>query len=306
MYGQPSRKLARTLLAAGAILAGCSEAPNPTAPVLPPSLAVGDITATPQLPVFGKILVCKTAASNIAGTFTVVRNSGTGAFTAAPTVAANTCVEVANDFSATGGFSSFTITENAAADPANTTQALISCLRTDNVSGVITGPVACGVPPTNLPLNNFHSWVFTYQNIFTQPPVICTYTKGWYQNKNGAPTIVLTIDGRTPNQQRAIFEASPGQPGSVTWGVDNKPNNLLNLYQQLLAAINNLGGNLTAGPAAVDAAIAAALAGTGGTVLNITTTLTGTQISDLINVLSAFNEGTFAGFPHCDDEVLTD
>jgi hypothetical protein len=59
---------------------------------------------------------------------------------------------------------------------------------------------------------------------------------------------------------------------------------------------------LTGGPAEVDAAIAAAMAGTGGTGFAITTTLTDTQISDLIDTLSDFNEGTFAGFPHCDDD----
>jgi hypothetical protein len=29
--------------------------------------------------------------------------------------------------------------------------------------------------------------------------------------------------------------------------------------------------------------------------------LTQEQISDLIEVLSAFNEGEYAGWPHCDD-----
>ena len=126
----------------------------------------------------------------------------------------------------------------------------------------------------------------------------CTYTKGWYQNKNGAPT-VIGVDGRTKAEAQAIFAATPGKPGNVTWGVDNKPNNLLNLYQQLLAALNNLGGNATAGPDAVDEAIADALAGTGGTGLNITTTLTEQEIGELADLLASFNEGKFAGWPHC-------
>lgn len=132
----------------------------------------------------------------------------------------------------------------------------------------------------------------------TPPPSVCTYTKGWYRN-NGADT-VIAVDGRTKAEAQAIFAATPGQPGGVTFGGDAT---LLNLYQQLLAALNNLGGdaNEDAGPAAVDAAIDAAQNGTGGTGLNITTTLTQEQMSDLIDVLSAFNEGEFAGFPHCDD-----
>lgn len=134
------------------------------------------------------------------------------------------------------------------------------------------------------------------------PPSVCTYTKGWYRN-NGADT-VIAVDGRTMAEAQAIFAATPGDPGGVTFGGDNT---LLNLYQQLLAALNNLGGdaNEDAGPAAVDAAIDAAQAGTGGSGLSITTTLTQEQMSDLIDVLSAFNEGQFAGFPHCTDEVLS-
>jgi len=133
----------------------------------------------------------------------------------------------------------------------------------------------------------------------TPPPTICTYTKGWYQNPNGAPT-VIAVDGRTKEQAQAIFAATPGQPGGVTW---QGGNNTLNLYQQLLAALNNLGGdaNEDAGPPAVDAAIDAAQAGTGGTGLDITTTLTPDQVGDLADTLSAFNEGQFPGFPHCDD-----
>ena len=146
----------------------------------------------------------------------------------------------------------------------------------------------------------------TFGNDFTAPPPpICTYTKGWYQNNNGKPT-VIAVDGRTIAQAQAIFEASPGQPGGVTWGVgaltDNKPNNLLNLYQQFLAALQNLGGdaNEDNGPAAVDAAIDAVQAATGGTGLHISM-VAGTDVGGLTATLSAFNEGTFAGFPHCDD-----
>ena len=140
----------------------------------------------------------------------------------------------------------------------------------------------------------------TYTNTFTAPPSTgCTYTKGWYQNKNGAPT-VIAVDGRTKAEAQAIFAATPGKPNGVTWGTDNL---LLNLYQQLLAALNNLGGdaNEDNGPDAVDDAIDDAQDGTGGSLLNITTTLTHDEMSALVNTLSQFNEGTFTGWPHCDD-----
>ena len=130
-------------------------------------------------------------------------------------------------------------------------------------------------------------------------PEICTFTKGWYRN-NGADD-VIAVDGRTKAQAQAILAATPGQPGSVNFGGDNT---LLNLYQQFLTALINLGGdaNEDLGPTAVDDAIDAVQAGTGGTGLTITTTLTQAQMSALINTLSAFNEGQFAGFPHCPDE----
>jgi hypothetical protein len=144
----------------------------------------------------------------------------------------------------------------------------------------------------------------TFTNHFTPPPVTgCTYTKGWYQNKNGAPT-VTAVDNRTKSEAQTILASTPSplpkQNLGVTWGTDNL---LHNLYQQLLAALLNLGGNGHEhdGPQAVDNAIDAALAGTGGTGLNITTTLTHDEMSALVDVLSAFNEGTFQGWPHCSD-----
>jgi len=144
--------------------------------------------------------------------------------------------------------------------------------------------------------NNDMARIVTFLNDFT-PPTGCTYTKGWYQNKNGAPT-VIAVDGRTKSEAQTIFASTPGKPNGVTWGSDNL---LHNLYQQLLAALQNLGGdaNEDNGPAAVDAAIDAAQDGTGGTGLNITTTLTHDQMAALVTVLTAFNEGTYAGWPHC-------
>ena len=134
------------------------------------------------------------------------------------------------------------------------------------------------------------------------PSPNCTFTKGWYRNKNGSPT-VIAVDGRTVLEAQTIFKATPGDPLGVTWTDQGAPppfgNANLNLYQQLLAALQNLGGDPLGGPPAVDAAIAAALAGTGGTGLDITVSLTSAERSALIDVLSDFNEGQFAGFPHC-------
>jgi molybdopterin-binding protein len=152
----------------------------------------------------------------------------------------------------------------------------------------------------SLQFNMFHDAMATFNNAPPPPPTGCTFTKGWYRN-NGSETIIASADGLNKSQQQQVFNATPGQPGNVTW---TGGNNTLNLYQQLLAAINNLGGNETGGPAAVDAAIAAAKAGTTVTTNNggvQITLVAGTDVSGLISTLSAFNEGSLTGFPHCAD-----
>ena len=179
------------------------------------------------------------------------------------------------------------ITENAT--PGFTLTAITAITETDEA-------VTVDLPNrrATVGVNMFHDAQVTFVNTAI-PTTGCTYTKGWYRN-NGSNTIIA-VDGRTIGQQQQIFDATSGKPGNVTWGDDN---NNLNLYQQLLAALNNLGGNPTAGPAAVDAAVAAALAATSGTGTTIVVAA-GTDVSGLIDVLSAFNEGEFAGWPHCDD-----
>lgn len=149
-------------------------------------------------------------------------------------------------------------------------------------------------------INNDMVKVITFINHFTPPATIgCTYTKGWYRN-NGSNT-VIGVDGRTKANAQAIFNATPGKPGSVTFGGDNT---LLNLYQQYLAALNNLGGdaNFHNGPAAVDAAIDAVDLGTNdGPGVAITTSLSQSEMSGYITTLSNFNEGLLTGWPHCPD-----
>jgi len=286
---------------------------DPTTPLrsLPgdaPSLAVtSTITASPPVP-FGAIELCKT--SNVAGTFTFTTSttatSATRVDDGTPDVSitvgagGGTVCEIVysgNTLPNAGGSNSFTIVENANAATLSNID-VVRYLHPDPTY------VALSLSDTEdeatrtavVRINSDMSRRVTFTNTTTVVTTGCTYTKGWYRN-NGSST-VIAADGRTIAQVQAIFDATPGKPGSVTFGGDNS---LLNLYQQLLAAINNLGGNLTAGPASVDAAVAAALAGTGGTGLNITTTLTQTQISDLTETLSSFNEGLLAGWPHCDD-----
>jgi hypothetical protein len=161
---------------------------------------------------------------------------------------------------------------------------------TDGVSGC---PALSGTTgnEARVCMNNYHGAIITYVSTNPPPPPTgCTFTKGWYRN-NGSNTVVA-VDGRSKADAQAIFAATPGKPGNVTWEGDN---NTLNLYQQLLAAILNGGLN---GPAAVQKAIADAQAATGGTGQNITL-VSGTDVSALIDALTFFNEGNYAGWPHC-------
>jgi hypothetical protein len=284
-----------------AFLAACSD--SPTAPskaafIPKSSFAVGATPALTPTAEVGKIIVCKTG--NVGGTFNfALTTEGTtiGSELVNPatgvSIATGTCLEVANDNSLSGSGSHVTITEQAAA---NTVQTIASCsFRGYALDGVtLNPPESCTY--TNggdLFINSFHGYVITYNNVFT-PPVVtrCTYTKGWYRN-NGANTIT-GVDGLTAQVEGAFFAATPNKTGSVSFVGSN---DLLNLYQQLLAALENGG---TSGPATVQQAISDAQAGTTVTGTVLTTTLTQAQISALIVTLSAYNEGTFAGFPHCE------
>ena len=196
----------------------------------------------------------------------------------------------------------YTVTESAQAAGVTTTWTIDSNDNADDASGsgLVSGAVTLGglAPGTSSP----RGAVITFTNTVPPPPPppsVCTYTKGFYRNHGS--DLVIAVDGRTKAQAQAILDATPGKPGSVDFGGDNT---LLNLYQQFLTALINLGGdaNEDNGPTAVDNAIDAVQAGTSGTGLTITTTLTQTEMSDLINTLSAFNEGLLAGFPHCDED----
>ena len=287
-----------------AFLAACSDSPTaPTKAAFVPksSFAVGAVTNGPApIAVTGKIIVCKTG--NAGGAFAFTRSTEgpavdpTGSVAANQTIATGKCLEVANDDSPSGSGSHITVTEAVAA---NTVQTITACsFRGYALDGVtLNAPENCTyVNGGDLFLNHFHGYVITYNNAFT-PVQGCTFTKGWYRN-NGSNT-VTAVDGRSKAEAQAIFNATPGKPGSVTW---QGGNDVLNLYQQLLAALLN--GGATSGITAVTDAITAAQIGTGGTGTAITTNLTQAQVSALIATLSAFNEGSFTGFPHCGDEVV--
>lgn len=291
------------MVALAAFAMACSD---PTTPVSgfvtnAPSLGVSTVTGWPFPIGDGVVELCKT--SNVGGDFDFDATGPAGTDTdpdiTIPDGGGTVCVTVytsALSRGINGDAETVTITET---NNTNLTSIdIIKYLATsvaytpDEIDDSEDGTTA------TLRINDDMARRVTFTNTVPDEETGCTYTKGWYRN-NGSST-VIAVDGRTIAEAQAIFAATPGKPGTVTFGGNNT---LLNLYQQLLAALNNLGGDANAsdGPDDVDQAIIDALAGTGGTGTAITTTLTQDEMSDLIETLSDFNEGYYEGWPHCDD-----
>lgn len=298
-----------------AFVSACADAPTSTvgfSPSLPSAHVIG-ITA-PQLE---QVALCKagpvgTYTFDATATAPVLRNeSGTGihdlsAATYTINVTAGSTIDVGGT-SVPGACYSFGVnTHNHIALAGGAVTATVTVVESGIPAGVdfdhvdvyqnTGGSVATSSSTTNsasaqLGATQGASILF-YNVVEPPPPGGCTYTKGWYRN-NGSETVV-DVDGRTAAEAQAIFKATPGKPNGVTWGSDN---NNLNLYQQLLAALLNGGAT---GPASVQTAIGDAQTATSGTGLDIIVAA-GTDVSGLIATLSAFNEGTLPGWPHCDD-----
>jgi hypothetical protein len=318
MKTQKTHRLASLLIAVAAFTVACSDsgtAPTRTMIGNAPSLTINTVTVTQFPPGFtqfglfaGDVTLCKDA--NAAGTFgfSVAANGGNATHVdiSVTTPGTPVCTVVFHSLKNNQPTPDVVvITEDAnqtnwALTSINTTQYIgpgsYPAPRLDDAEDLANRKVTVYI-------NNDMARKTTFTNTFTAPPSTgCVYTKGWYRNKNGSPT-VIAVDGRTKSEAQTIFSATPGKPNGVTWGSDNL---LLNLYQQLLAALENLGGDSHEddGPAALDDAIDAAQDGTGGSGLNITTTLTHDEMAALVATLSAFNEGTFEGFPHCPDTPI--
>jgi hypothetical protein len=157
----------------------------------------------------------------------------------------------------------------------------------------ITATVSGGWPPGNgSPGGSFTPVTVSMSVDCGAPPPsgVCTYTKGFYRNHSDVTSNVLgsgTIPVGNANldaaQVQAILDATPGKPGGIT----TTSNVLLNLAQQVITAeLNALRGSGPV-PTADIAAANAAFTVTGGTAL--ASSLSDSQIGDLITPLDAFN-----------------
>ena len=132
---------------------------------------------------------------------------------------------------------------------------------------------------------------------------MCTYTKGFYRNHSGVTASVIAGLGGsvhvgsanlTAAQAQAVLNATPGQPGNVTF----TSNLLLNLTQQLITGELNVARGSSAS-SGVQSAIASANSA-------ITVTLSGGQIrlssalstdsaSTLTSTIENFNSASDCG-----------
>lgn len=215
------------LAAAGVLgLAGCGSDALPTAADAPglPLFAVGDVTsATPE---YGMVKLCK--AGDVSGTFTVTRvaeGASTGTVEANPTIAAGSCIVVAEDVGGNGVGSHVTFTESPA-----TYLTGVTGQRIDKVSGSDVISTACvGTPdpcanPGTVFVNSFHGYTFTFTNILP-PPAGQGCSPGYWKNHTEAGDWPAPY---TPDMLfSAVFEDAFGS-------------------QTLLEVLNNGGGGLNA------------------------------------------------------------
>lgn len=206
----------KAALAAGAslgiaFLAACSD--SPTAPasraafIPKSSFALNDLTTA--TPVAGQLKICK--EGNIGGTFAVTFEAGAGG---AGVPSAQNPITVANQTCRIAGLDAgdanqqkgdiFHVTENAAADPANTTQTLTSCVD-------LSGPTPCANFANNYFINNVHGVTVTYTNVFTPPTGNEGCTPGYWKQDQHFDSYPAGI---TPS---TLFSSIFGVGGSLTF-----------------------------------------------------------------------------------------
>jgi hypothetical protein len=141
--------------------------------------------------------------------------------------------------------------------------------------------------------------ISTTTSTSTSRPPACLYTLGFYKNH---PMVVtdavnsvggLKLDGQTlsASQVNAVLGATPSKHPGITF----TSNALLTLAQQVLTAELNIARGAVA-PASVTQALQQANAGLiVSATMDISTTLTQSQINSLTSTLNKFNEGRLGG-----------
>jgi hypothetical protein len=170
MAPRTSLRLARLTAASLVGLAACAgESTAPTSFAAPSSARFALGASTNSTPELGKLKVCKSSSSNVAGEFAISRAnvgpSSTGTAVTSANVVPGDCVIVAEDLSPSGSGSNVTIDETSAGFQS------VSAMRIDALftGGTQTGPETFADGGT-LFVNQFHGFVVTYVNNVQTPP----------------------------------------------------------------------------------------------------------------------------------------
>lgn len=120
---------------------------------------------TNSTPEFGKVKLCKSASSNVSGSFTIGRSAvgaSTGSAVANATIAPDNCIIIAEDNGGADVGSNITISETSAGFVS------VSGERIDDPGAVVSNePFANG---GTLFVNSFHGFTITYNNFVEPPP----------------------------------------------------------------------------------------------------------------------------------------
>ena len=177
MTPSSSLRLGGIALAGLMALGACSTAGDNGAITAPaaPRMALG--TTLDPSPEKGKLKICKSASSNVSGTFTAsitqfvaadaqAPGSPSGSALATATVAPGECVVIAEDNGGNGIASDVTVTETSAGFVSAT---LVSINAVFNGPDATAAPVPVGIGGTYR-INQFHGYVVTYVNTEDAPP----------------------------------------------------------------------------------------------------------------------------------------
>ena len=145
-------------------------------------------------------------------------------------------------------------------------------------------------------------WILTL-TCGSQPPPVCTYTKGFYRNHSAVTASVIAGMGGsvqagsaslTAAQAQAVLNATPGQAGNVTF----TSNLLLNLVQQLMTAELNVarGSSASSGvQSAIASASSAITVKLSGGRIQLSSALSSGAASMLATTLETFNSASDCG-----------
>jgi hypothetical protein len=275
LYLSSCYAVAAAALVGLAACAGESTSPSEFASPTSARFALGDVSTIAgggATPVVGKVKVCKSASSNVAGEFTITRTAlgaSAGTALATATVQPGECVVVAEDLSGSGIASRITVNETSAGF----------------VSATAEQTFVGAVPYTNnstvLEINSFHGFTVTYVN-HVEEDEGCTLTQGYWKN-HAEEWADLANDPFFSSGKTYLQILQTPVKGSA----------YIQLAHQYIAAYLNIQAGASTTPA-VDAAMA--------TALTYFTSGTG-DISGLVTILDEYNNGV-TGPGHCDDQEV--